>query len=125
MIRKGLRPGFKIGLDLPVGTDGLRQVLPFRRPWIAIAILAIMDIVFIIPAVTTMQQAAEGWSEFDSLFDLVAALFLSGWLLGWSIAPILMTGILVLMLFGREVLKARSGVVEILIGLPLFGIGAR
>ena len=66
-----------------------------------------MDLIFIIPLVTTIQEAAEQWSKFDSLIDLVGALFLSAWLLGWSIGPLLMTGILVLLLFGREVLTAR------------------
>ena len=51
-------------------------------------------------------QAAGEWSRFDSLFDLVGALFLSAWLLGWSIAPLLMTAVLLLMLFGREVLRS-------------------
>jgi len=122
MIRKGLRPGFKIGIDLPDDKAGLRRVLPFKRSWIAIIILAVMDMIFIIPAVITIQQAAEEWSKFDSLFDLVGALFLSAWLLGWSIGPLLMTGILALMLFGREVLRARPGTVEIFIGLPLVGL---
>ncbi len=122
MIRRGLKPGFKIGIDRPDGKDGLRKVMPFRRSWIAIVILAIMDVVFIIPAVITIHQAAEEWSRLDSLSDLVGALFLSAWLLGWSIGPLLMTGILALMLFGREVLKARPGTVEIFIGLPFAGI---
>jgi hypothetical protein len=124
MIRKGLRPGFKIGMDLPGQDDGFRRVLPFRRSWIAIAILVVMDAVFLFPAVTAFQQAAEEWGRLDNLFDLVTALFLSAWLLGWSIAPVVMTGILVLLLFGREIIKARSGVVEIFIGIPLVGIAA-
>ena len=122
MIRRGLRPNFKIGIDLPDDKDALRRVLPFRRSWIAIVLLAIMDLIFIIPLVTTIQQAAEEWNKFDSLIDLVGALFLSAWLLGWSIGPLLMTGILVLLLFGREVLKARPGTVEIFFGLPLVGV---
>ncbi|MCH7505777.1 MAG: hypothetical protein IIB78_01270 [Proteobacteria bacterium] len=122
MIRKGLRPGFKIGIDLPADKGAWRRVLPFRRSWIAIVILAIMDIIFIIPLVTTLQQAAYQWSKFDSLSDLVGALFLSAWLLGWLIGPLVMTGILTLLLFGREVLKARPGTVEIFIGLPLMGV---
>jgi len=125
MIRKGLRPGFKFGIDLPDDKDRLRRVLPFRRSWIAITFLAIFDMVFIVPAVITIQQAAEEWSRFDSLFDLVGALFLSAWLLGWSIGPLLMTSILALMLFGREVIKARPGIVEIFIGIPLVGITAQ
>ena len=88
MIRRGLRPNFKIGIDLPDDKDLLRRVLPFRRSWIAIVLLAIMDLIFIIPLVTTIQQAAEEWSKFDSLIDLVGALFLSAWLLGWSIGPL-------------------------------------
>ena len=125
MIRKGLRPGFKFGIDLPGNETSFRRLLPFRRSWVAIGILAVMDIVFSIPAVMTFQQAVSEWGRFDSLFDLVAALFLSAWLLGWVIAPLIMTGILVLLLFGREVLKASPGTVEIFIGIPIFGVTVR
>jgi len=111
-------------MDLPGQDDGFRRVLPFRRSWIAIAVLAVMDAIFLFPAVTAFQQASEEWGRLDNLFDLVGALFLSAWLLGWSIAPLAMTGILVLMLFGREVIKARQGAVEIFIGLPFVGIAA-
>lgn len=124
MIRKGLRPGFRIGLDWLGDTDRMRQVMPFRRSWIAITVLAVMDAIFILPAVAAFTQAAGEWSRLDSLFDLVGALFISAWLLGWSIGPLLMTTILLLMLFGREVLKARPGKVEVLIGLPGIGISA-
>jgi len=44
--------------------------LQFRRSWVAIAILAVMDIVFLIPAVLTFQQAIAEWGQFDSLFGL-------------------------------------------------------
>ena len=124
MIRRGLRPGFKLGIDLHDDKDTLRRVFPFRRSWIAILILATMDIIFIVPAVMTFQQAITEWSQFDSLSDLVAALFLSAWLLGWLIGPLIMSVILAMMLFGREVLKARPGTVEIYFGLPLLGISA-
>jgi len=126
MIRKGLRPRFTLSIDLPGGaSSGLRQALPFRRSFAAIALLAVLDAVFMIPAVLTFREASTEWSQFDSLFDLVGALFLSGWLLGWSIAPLVMTGILVLLLWGREVIKVRPGIVEISIGLPLLGFAAR
>jgi hypothetical protein len=123
MIRKGLSPRYKFGIERPRGGE-LRSVFPFRRSWIAIGILAVFDAIFLIPAVTTFQQASGGWSSFDSLFDLVGTVFLSAWLIGWSIGPLLMTTILVLMLFGREVVKARPGVVEIWIGLPGLGLAA-
>jgi hypothetical protein len=122
MIRKGLRPGFRIGMVPRDGQDGYRRVWPFRRSWIAIAILSVMDIIFLIPAVSTLRQAISEWSKFDSLFDLVGALFISAWLLGWSMGPLIMTGILVVMLFGREALNVRPGTVELFLGLPFVGI---
>lgn len=124
MKRHGLRPRFKFGMDRPGTAASLRRVFPFRKSWVAIGVLAAFDLVFLAPAVVTFRQAASEWSRFDSLFDLVGALFLSSWLLGWSIAPLLMTVVLLLMLFGREVLTVRQGVVELSIGLPLLGLTA-
>jgi len=122
MIRKGLRPGFKFGPETPLVGEGLRETLPFGRSWPAIIIVAVMDAAFVLPAIYTFKQVLSAWSGYDSLFDLVGALFLSAWLLGWSIAPLIMTTILVMMLFGREVLKAGPGLVEVFIGLPVFGV---
>jgi hypothetical protein len=123
MTRKGLKPGFRFGLEPPTG-GGFREVMPFRRSWVAILVLAAMDAAFTWPAVFTFKQAMAEWSSFNSLFDLVAALFLSAWLLGWIIAPLLMTTILILMLFGREVLKAEPSTVKIFTGLPYVGVTA-
>jgi len=125
MIRKGIKPGFKFGIETPGDKKDFRRVLPFRKSWVAIGILLVMDIAFSIPAVITFQQAINEWGTFDSLFDLVIALFLSAWLLGWVIAPLIMTSILVILLFGREVLKASPGVVEIFFGIPVFGVTGR
>lgn len=122
LIRKGLRPGLRVGTDLPGDSRDLRRVMPFRKSWIAIGILAAMDTIFIIPAVATFTQAADQWGRLDDLFDLVGALFLSAWLLGWSIAPLIMTTILVLLLFGRETLRARTGAVHLFIGVPFLGL---
>jgi hypothetical protein len=121
LIRKGIRARIRPALDLP-GRGGYRHVFPFRKSWIAIGILAVFDAVFIFPAIFVFRQAAEGWGQFDDLFDLVAALFSSAWLLGWSIAPLLMTVILLLMLFGREVVRVRGDKLTLFIGLPLVGI---
>jgi hypothetical protein len=124
MNRRGIRPRFRFGIERPGRTTELREVLPFRRSWIAIVFLAAFDLAFLIPAITTFRQAAAEWSRFDSLFDLVGALFLTAWLMGWSIGPLVMTTILLLMLFGREVLKARPGAVEIWLGVPGLGFAA-
>ena len=66
-----------------------------------------------------IKQAMGEWGSFNSLFDLVAALFLSAWLLGWIIAPLIMTTILILMVFGREVLKAGPGLLKSFSEFPL------
>lgn len=125
MIRKGLKPRFKFGMDLPGSHESYRRVLPFRRSWIAIAVVAIIDIAFLIPAVSAFQNAAAGWSNFDSLFDLTIAVFMSAWLLGWAVAPLSLSLILLIMLFGRETIKAYPGVVEVSIGLPGLGVTAQ
>jgi len=122
MIRKGLRPDFKIGVDLSAKQGGYRRVWPFRRSWVAIAILAVMDIIFLTPAILTFREVIGEWGSFDSLFDLVGALFMSAWLLGWVMAPLIMTAILLVMLFGREALKVSPGMVELFLGFPYLGL---
>ena len=121
---EGIRPRFTLrrpgqGADFPYS-----ETFPFRRHWPLILILAVFDIVFTIPAFTTFREAVELWQQPDDLFNLVAALFITFWLLGWSIAPILMTSLLVILLFGREQIRARPGELEISLGLPFIGIGA-
>ena len=125
MIRKGLRPRFRIGLEWPDDRYPYRRVLPFRRSWIAIGVLLVFDLIFLYPAITTFQQAASEWESFDNLFDLVTAIFMSAWLLGWMIAPLLMTLVLAVMLFGREVIRAKPGELQLFLGLPGFGVIAR
>lgn len=125
MIKKRFRPGFKVVFGVPRRDGGFRKTLPFKRSWIGIVVLAAMDAAFLFPAVTTFNQAMHEWGSLDSLFDLVAALFLSAWLLGWMMAPLIMTGILLLLLFGREVLQASPGSVEIFMGIPIVGITSR
>lgn len=125
MIRKGIRPRFRFGYEQALEGEILRREFPFRRSWVAIIVLLVMDIVFLIPAITTFQQISGGVGGSDSLFDLVAVLFLSAWLLGWSMAPLVMTSILVVLVFGREVVRVGPGLMTITIGLPLIGLTAK
>jgi len=124
MIRKGLRPRLKFGFERHSGVGPLRVVFPFRRSWVAIGVLAVFDAAFIVPAVLTFNQAADAWSRLDSLFDLVAAIFLTAWLMGWSIAPLAITALLLAMFIGREVLRAGPAVVEVWIGIAGLGLAA-
>lgn len=123
MVRKGIRARIRPALDWPSGAHH-RKVYPFRRSWIAIGVLAVFDIVFTIPAVIVFRQAVTEWGKFEDLFDLVGALFSSAWLMGWSIAPLAMTTILLLMLFGRESTTVRSRTLRVFMGLPLIGVAA-
>ncbi|MEJ2401087.1 MAG: DUF6498-containing protein [Xanthomonadales bacterium] len=106
------------------GNDGdFVRVFPFRRPWPAIVVLAVMVAVFAVPAVTTGRQVAGELGGVDSLFDLVGIAFMGFWLIGWSVGLLMMGAILGLLLFGREVLRAGPNGLEIVIGLPMLGLG--
>jgi len=124
MIRKGLRPRIRPAFDFVREPGTFRRALPFRRSWLAIGILAIVDIFFLFPAVTTFHQAATEWDKVDDLFNLVSALFHTAWLMGWLIAPLIMTTILAVLLFGHEVIRASPGKLEIFLGLPGAGVAA-
>ncbi len=119
MIRRGVRPRIRVGLPRPARAGRFREVFPLRRSWAAIAALLVFDVVFLIPAALTFSETVELWRRPDDLFNLVAALFTTFWLLGWSLAPLAMTTLLAVMLFGREVVTARPGTVEVALGLPL------
>lgn len=120
MIRKGFRPGLRFGLNRTAEDEAWRREFSFQRSWVAIGVLAVFDIVFLIPAITTFRQIGD-WGV-NSLFDLVGNLFLTAWLLGWSMAPLAITTILLVLLFGREILKVRPGKAELYIGLPFAGV---
>ena len=99
------------------------RVFPFRRSWPAIAVLAAMFAAFAAPAVITGRQVAGQLGGVESLFDLVGVAFMGFWLLGWSVGLLIMGTILVLLLFGREVVLAGPRGVEIVIGVPGLGLG--
>ena len=125
MIRKGLRPRLRLAWGMPDRGERYREVFPFRKSWIAIAVLLVFDVIFLIPAVTTFREAVELWSRPDDLFNIVAALFISFWLLGWSLAPLVMTALLAVLLFGREIVSARPGALDVFLGLPFIGLAMR
>jgi hypothetical protein len=118
MKRPKNRPKLRFSTGFSSSQQTLREVLPFRRSWKAILFIAVFAIAFTVPAVLAFVQARDEWSQLDTLFDLVAALFLSLWLLGWSIAPLILNTLLIVLFFGREVLFARPGIVEVAIGMP-------
>ncbi len=123
MKKHSLKPKFRVGPIPPSGNDNLVVSLPFKRSPLAIVLIAAADVAFMIPAVTTFYHAYSEWIKLDTLFGLASALFLSAWLLAWSMAPLILTLILAALLFGSETLKVRRGVVEIYMGLPGLALG--
>lgn len=119
------RLGSTLRLALGPGPDRHRYTrrFPFqRKPWV-IAVLAGLDLLFLLPSVAVFRQAASAWAGADQLFDLAIAIFLSAWLLAWSLAPLVLTLLLVVVLFGRELLTAGPGRLSLEIGVP--GLGVR
>jgi hypothetical protein len=119
------RQGFSIGTGLFESAPGERIVLPFRRAKVAMLVIALMALVMTVPAVGVFSDAASNWSELDGLFGLTTALFLTGWLLGWSTGLFILYALLATLCFGRETLVLRPGAVEIRFGLPFLFIRFR
>jgi hypothetical protein len=123
--RTGIRPGIALhwrgrGEDYPY-----RETFTLPRHWGAIFVVALLDLIFLVPALLTFREASDLWQQADSLFNLVIALFLTFWLMGWSLAPLLLTAILLMLLFGREALGAKPGELAIDLGLPVVGLRLR
>ena len=118
MKRVNKLPKIRFTTGLSLGREIFHEVMPFRRSWTAISIVAVLATVFLIPAVTTFNTVSAEWGQMDTLFDLTSTLFLSLWLLGWSVAPLFLAALLILLLTGREVVTARPGFVNLSIGIP-------
>lgn len=109
---------FRFGIDLIAGDDGERVDLPFKRSVLAILIVAAMAIAMTVPAISVFRSAATEWGRLESLFDLVGALFSTGWLMGWSIGLLFLYALLAVLFIGRETLILTPGSVQLRAGLP-------
>ena len=109
MIRAGVRPSFSLDLRGSARDFPYVEAFPFQRSWPAIIGVAVFAAIFFFPAYTTFEEARELWQRPDDLFSLTAALFITFWLIGWSLAPLGLSLLLAVLLFGREELRARPG----------------
>ena len=112
------RPGFSVGSELLANKDGQRIVLPFKRSSVAILVLMVIAVVMTVPAVSAGTSAARELGSLDTLFDLVSALFMLGWLLGWSVGLFVIYALFAVFLAGRETLVLHSDRIEVRMGLP-------
>lgn len=122
LLGKGLRPGFSVRLPGSSKPHLYSETFTVRRHWGAIGALAVFNIIFAIPAVLTFQEASDLWQQRDGLFSVITALFLTFWLVGWSLGLLTMTAILMVLLFGREQISASHGELTVELGLPFIGL---
>lgn len=114
----GLPRTFRFALDLPSTAHKVRRVLPFRRSLPVILVITAIDVAVMFPAVSAYAQASKSWHNLDSLFDLTSAVFITAWLIGWSVAPLILSLLILVLLTGREVLIGQSGILRLGIGIP-------
>lgn len=119
----------RIGLHIgPVKSQrdvDYKLVCPFMRSKIAMLITAVIGVVFAVIGYSTLLDAIQSWQRADDLSDLVGALFVTFWLIGWSVGVIGPAIILIVMMFGRQVLLIHSGIVEFVLGMPGLGFCIR
>lgn len=92
---------------------------------VPVAALVIVGLIAILLSgiwLSTFNHALETWAEADNLFILAAALFLTCWLIGWSIGTFLALVAFFMMLSGRLVVLVHSGRMEAMIGVIGFGL---
>lgn len=129
--RKGsAHPRLRFGLSWPFVRPGLgdglgrdvRLVMPFRRSRPAIAIFGVLFAGFCVPLLSIGGQL-DGFGDGD-LFSLTFSLFHLFWLLGWSVAVIVLGLVFAVLLAGREVVHAQAGRLTVHFGLPGIGVAA-
>jgi hypothetical protein len=118
------RPPLRAGFAAPWSDDAERIVLPLRRSWLVIGIVLAVAVGMTLPAVGAFENALTEFGRLKQLANLVSAVFLSAWLLGWSAGLAVIYGVLLLMLFGREVLRLRPGALEIRLEVAGFGLAS-
>ena len=121
-VRKGIKPTRRLVIDRPPAEGTYRRLMPFRRSWAVIAAAAIATGIFLMPLVPALQQAQFEWRQINSLFDLVGVLFISAWIMGWMMGPIMLGLTFVMVSAGREILLIEPGRCRLSLGIPGIGL---
>jgi hypothetical protein len=121
-IFKNNRLRLHVGATLSRDKVDYKLICPFTRSWVGMSIAAVITIIFASIGYSTLGDAISSWQQANNLFNLVAALFTSFWLVGWSIGIIIPLIAFLAMAFGRQVLLIHSGRMEMIIGVPGLGI---
>lgn len=95
-----------------------KLVSPFVRSLKIQLLVGVFLIPFVFAEIHMLQTAIKDWQDIESLSDIVAALFSSAWVLGWSMGVIPFCFIYLLMWFGQQTVLVHSGRVDTIVGLP-------
>lgn len=117
-----LAPRFSLILDTALGQHDLFMSMPLRRSKIAIAVTAVILLIFSLPLFTVGGPFLD--QSDDSLFSLVFLLFSLFWLFGWTAFVVLIALVLVVLLFGRETVRVKDNKFYLRMGIPGLGFGA-
>ena len=119
------RFGIYLGPSLSGNDVDYKKPMPFARSKIAAGVSGFILLILGGAEISVLSQVIDAWQEADKLFSFVTAVFLSCWLLGWSIGVLIALIIFVSILFGRGLLLIYQGRVEIHFGIPSLGLVIR
>jgi len=117
-----LTPQFRLGPgSAKVQAGDLLMRFPFNRHW---GIIAVVALVFVVLTLTLVSVGIAMISSGDgSLFTLLFNVFILLWLLGWSLAVVVVGLLLLLLVLGRETLHASRHSLNFTIGIPGVSFG--
>lgn len=98
------------------------KVMPFARSQGALIVFGIFLLVFAAVELNVLLETLELWGGANDLFNLASAIFMTCWLLGWSIAVLFILIIFLGMLYGRGLLLVYQGRVEMQLGTSNMGV---
>jgi len=102
-----------------------KKIMLFGRSWLAIGCVGAFLLVFGAIELSVINQVVKAWQDTDELFGLVVAIFTVCWLIGWSIGVIFLLIVFLVISLGHGVLLVGQGRVEVLLGIPGFGLVIR
>ncbi|RBP47110.1 DUF6498-containing protein [Arenicella xantha] len=116
------RFGIRLGSAVR-GNPDYELVSPLAKSVKVMLVLGLITLVLSAVELTVLKQAVGLWSNADELFSLIAALFVTFWLVIWTLPTVLLLFATLVLMFGRMVVVVQAGMVDFVLGVP--GIGVR
>jgi len=122
---KSNRLGFYLGPPPSLSDVDYKKTMPFARSPLAIVIAGAVLLILGGIEISVLGQAIKAWQQAEKLSGFVSAVFLSCWLLAWSVGVLISLSVFVSMLFGRSLLLIYQGRLEVHMGTPGLGMVIR